>query len=227
MHDVRATFEFTTNPQPRTIVGVVADVKQTTLDEGSVAQVYVPVSQMAYPGLTFVVRTDGDPLALVPAIKEAAKAVDPGATLNGIRTMQDVVAQSLARQRFSMALIGTFAALALVLAVVGLYGVLALTVEQRRREIGVRLALGATPGDVVRMVLWEGSRVVAVGLVVGTGGALAVMRVLGSLLYGVSSTDPRIFACAFAAIAAVTLAATYVPARRAARLDPRTALAAD
>ena len=226
-HDVRATFEFTLNAQPRTIVGVVGDVKQTTLDEESVAQVYVPVSQMGYPGLAIVVRTKGDPLALVSAVKQAVHAADPGATLNDIRTMQDVVAQSLARQRFSMTLIGTLAALALVLAVVGLYGVLALIVEQRRREIGVRLALGATPGHVVRMVLWEGSRVVAVGLVVGTAGAFAVMRVLGSLLYGVSTTDLPTFACAFAVIAVVALGATYVPARRAARLDPRTALMAD
>jgi len=153
--------------------------------------------------------------------------VDAGATLNDIRTMEDVVAQSLARQRFSMTLIGTFAALALLLAGVGLYGVLALIVGQRRREIGVRLALGATRADVVRMILGEGARVVAFGLVAGIAGALAVMRVLGALLYGVSTTDPLTFACAAAFVAAVALVATYVPARRAARVDPRTALMAD
>jgi predicted permease len=226
-HDVRATFEFTSNPSPRTIVGVVDDVKQTALDEEAVAQVYVPTSQMAYPGLTFVVRTNGDALGTVSAVKQAAHAADPGATLNDIRTMEDVVAQSLMRQRFSMTLIGTLAALALVLAIVGLYGVLALIVGQRRREIGVRLALGARPADVVRMILAEGARVVALGLIVGIGGSLAVMRVLGTLLYGVSTTDPMTFACASAVVAVVALAATYVPARRAARLDPRTALASD
>jgi predicted permease len=226
-HDVRVTFEFTSNPSPRTIVGVVDDVKQTALDEEAVAQVYVPESQMAYPGLTFVVRTSGDALGTVSAVKQAAHAADPGATLNDIRTMEDVVAQSLMRQRFSMTLIGTLAALALVLAIVGLYGVLALIVGQRRREIGVRLALGARPSDVVRMILAEGARVVALGLIVGIGGSLAVMRVLGTLLYGVSTTDPMTFACASAVVAVVALAATYVPARRAARLDPRTALASD
>jgi putative ABC transport system permease protein len=226
-HEVRATFEFTTNPSPRTIVGVVDDVKQTALDEETGAQVYVPQSQMAYPGLTLVVRTKGDALGAVSAVKQAVQAVDRGATLNDIRTMEDVVAQSLARQRFTMTLIGTFAALALLLSIVGLYGVLTLIVGQRRREIGVRLALGATPADVVRMILGEGTRVVALGLIVGIGGALAATRVLGALLYGVSTTDPLTFASASAVVAAVALAAIYVPARRAARLDPRTALAAD
>jgi putative ABC transport system permease protein len=226
-HEVRAMFEFTRNPAPRTIVGVVADVKQTALDEESVAQVYVPQSQMSYPGLTFVVRTDGDPRAALPAIKEAMHAADPVATLNDIRTMENVVAQSLARQRFSMTLIGSFAALALVLAIVGLYGVLALIVGQRRREIGVRLALGATPADIVRMILGEGARVVTLGLIAGIAGALAVTRVLGAMLYGVSTTDPMTFAGASVVVAAVALAATYAPARRAARLDPRAALEAD
>src|SRR4030095_8138132 len=170
---VRAMFEFTSNPAPRTIVGVVDDVKQTALDEQTRAQVYVPQSQMSYPGLAFGVRTKGAALGALSAFKQAVHAVDPGAMLNDVRTMEDVVAQSLARQRFSMTLIGTFAALALVLAGVGLYGVLALIVGQRRREIGVRLALGATPGDVVRMILGEGARVVALGLIVGIGGALA------------------------------------------------------
>jgi ABC-type antimicrobial peptide transport system permease subunit len=126
-----------------------------------------------------------------------------------------------------MTLIGTLAALALVLSIVGLYGVLALIVGQRRREIGVRLALGATPADVVRMILREGARVVALGLIVGIGGSLAVMRVLAALLYGVSTTDPLTIACASAIVAVVALAVTYLPARRAARLDPRSALAGD
>jgi putative ABC transport system permease protein len=226
-HDLRATFEFTSNPSPRTIVGVVDDVKQTALDEEAVAQVYVPESQMSYPGLTFVVRTHGDALGAVSVVKQAVHAADPGATLNDIRTMEDVVAQSLMRQRFSMTLIGTLAALALVLSIVGLYGVLALIVGQRRREIGVRLALGASPADVVRMILAEGARVVALGLIAGIGGSLAVMRVLAALLYGVSTTDPLTIACASAVVAVVALAVTYLPARRAARLDPRAALAGD
>ena len=225
--ELRATFEFTNNPTPRTIVGVVDDVKQTGLDADVDNQVYVPQSQMAYPGLAFVVRTIGDPLTAVPLVKQVASAVDPGATLNDIRTMSDVVSQSLARQRFSMTLIGTFAVLALVLAIVGLYGVLALIVGQRRREIGVRLALGAKPSDVVRLVLGEGARVTAVGVVVGVGGALAMTRVLQALLYGVSTTDAATFAGAAVVVILVALGATYAPARRAARVDPKAALVAD
>ena len=225
--EVRVTFEFTRNPPPRTIVGVVENVKQMALDEEAVSQFYVPESQMTYPGLTFVLRTRGDPLAAVGAVKQAVAAVDPLATLNDIRTMEDVVSQSLARQRFSMTLIGTFAALALFLAIVGLHGVLALLVGQRRREIGVRLALGARPIDVVRMIMGEGARVTAVGAVAGVVGALAVTRVLGALLYGVSTTDALTFVGAPLLVGAVALAATYAPARRAARVDPRAALTAD
>lgn len=225
--DVRVTFEFTNNPAPRTIVGVVENVKQTALDEEVGSQFYVPESQLSYPGLTFVLRTRGDPLAAVGAVKQAVAAVDPLATLNDIRTMEDVVSQSLARQRFSMTLIGTFAALALVLAIVGLHGVLALIVGQRRREIGVRLALGARPIDVVRMIMGEGARVTALGAAAGVAGALAVTRVLGALLYGVSTTDVFTFVGAPLVVAVVAIAATYAPARRAARVDPKAALAAD
>jgi ABC-type antimicrobial peptide transport system permease subunit len=153
--------------------------------------------------------------------------VNPSATINDVRTMDDVVAESLSRQRFQMTLIGTFAVLALVLATVGLYGVLAVIVGQRRREIGVRLALGATPRAVVRMLLGEGARIAAVGVVLGLAGAFALTRVLQSLLYGISSTDAATFTAAAVFVAAVALVATWMPARRAARVDPRTALASE
>jgi putative ABC transport system permease protein len=223
-----AMFEFTRDRPPRTIVGVVDVVKQTSADEEPTAQVYVPVSQMTYPGLTLVVRASGsaarDPRSLLGLVKREVRAVDPSATVNEVRTMDDVVSLSLARQRFSMALIGVFAALALVLAIVGLYGVLALIVGQRQREIGVRLALGAPPRTVVRMILREGAAMAGVGVVLGIGGALALTRTMGSLLYGISTTDVWTFGGAAALVATVALGATYVPARRAARVDPRTAL---
>ena len=126
-----------------------------------------------------------------------------------------------------MTLIGTFASLALILTIVGLYGVLSLAVRQRQREIGVRLALGADPGNVVAMVVADGARVTAVGILVGIAGAIAATRVLASLLYGVSTTDAMTFVGAAAVVAAVALTATYVPARRAAGIDPREALTAD
>lgn len=226
--EVRATFEFVRSRPPRTIVGVVDDVKQQSLEDEPKSQVYVPVAQYPYPGLTFVMRVAGaDPLAAVPAIRRAVREVNPAATINDVRTMESVVSESLARQRFSMTLIGAFAALALVLAIVGLYGVLALIIGQRRREIGVRLALGASPAAVVRMVLGDGARVVAAGVIVGLAGAFALTRVLESLLYGVTATDASIFTTAAVFVAIAALAATWAPARRAARVDPRTALAAD
>ncbi|MEX2154974.1 MAG: ABC transporter permease [Gemmatimonadaceae bacterium] len=225
--EVNATFEFTRNRPPRTIVGVADDVKQMSLDDEPASQVYVPVSQMAYPGLTLVLRTSGQPLGALAIVRREVRAVNPAATVNDVRTMESVVSHSLARQRFSMTLIAVFAALALVLAIVGLYGVLALIVGQRRREIGVRLALGAKPSDVVWMVVSEGARVTAVGVVLGIGGSLALTRVLGSLLYGISTTDVVTFVGAGVVVAIVALGATFAPARRAARVDPKAALMAD
>jgi ABC-type antimicrobial peptide transport system permease subunit len=160
-------------------------------------------------------------------VKQAVREVNASAAIRDVRTMDEVVSESLARQRFSMTLIGTFAVVALVLAMVGLYGVLALIVGQRRREIGVRLALGASPGTVVGMLLGEGVRVAALGVVVGLASAYALTRVLQSLLYGISSTDPMTFAGAALFVGVVAVAATWLPARKAARVDPRSALAAD
>jgi predicted permease len=222
--EVRATFEFTRNPAPRVIVGVVGDVKQSSLDEVAVAQVYVPQSQMSYPGLTLVVRTTGAPLGAVPMLKNVVRSVAPTAMVREIRTMQDVVSQSLERQRFSMTLIGIFAALALVLAIVGLYGVLALLVGRRQREIGVRMALGATRAAVVRFIVGEGARVAALGVLLGLAGAYALTRTLRSLLYGVGATDGITYGAAAAFVFLISLAATWGPARRAARVDPKVAM---
>lgn len=228
---VIAMFEFTRNPPPRTIVGVVDVVKQISADEEATAQAYLPESQMTYPGLALVVRATGDaardPRSLLAMIKREARAVDPTVTVNDVRTMDDVVSQSLVRQRFNMTLIGVFAALALVLSIVGLYSVVALIVGQRQREIGVRLALGAQPGTVVRMILGEGAAMAAVGVVLGIGGALALTGAMTSLLYGITPTDAWTFTGAAALVTVVALGASYVPARRAARVDPRTALAGE
>ena len=213
--------------RPRLIVGVVENVKQSTLDEQPGMQAYVPESQMTYPGLTLVVRARSTATSALSAIKEAITGVAPTALLSNVRTMDEVLSQSLARQRFSMTLIGTFAVLALLLAVVGLYAVLALIVTERRREIGVRLALGAEPPDVVRLVLGEGARVVAVGILLGVGGAFAATRVLGALLYGIGAADVPTYLAAAGIVALTALAATYVPARRASRVDPKAALVAD
>jgi len=226
--EVTALFEFARDRPPRVIVGVVDDVKTVSLDADAPSQVYVPLSQLPAFALTLVVRVSGaDPLAAVPLVRQTVHEVSSSATLKEIRTFESVVAGSLARQRFNMTLIATFAVLALVLAFVGLYGVLALIVGQRRREIGVRLALGATPESVVRALLGEGARVVAMGVAIGLAGAFALTRVLSSMLYGVSTTDGSTFAGAAAFVGLVAVLATWIPARRASQVDPRTALAAE
>ena len=225
--EVQALFEPQDRP-PRVIVGVVDDVKNVSLDADARAQVYVPLSQVPTFSLTLLLRvSDSDPLTVAPAVRQAVHAVNASLTVKEVRTFESVVADSLARQRFDMMLIATFAILALVLASVGLYGVLALIVGQRRREIGVRLALGATPGSVVRGMLGEGARVVVIGVAIGLAGAFALTRVLSSMLYGISTTDGATFAGAAAFVGLVAILATWVPARRASQVDPRTALAAE
>jgi predicted permease len=225
-HIVTPTFGFTSGTR-NAIVGIVDNVKQVSLDDDPTPQVYVPISQIPYPGLTLVMRVEGDPLAAVPMLKRELRAVDPSISINHVATMADVLDQSLARQRFSMTLIGVFAVSALVLALVGLYGVIALIVGQRRREIGVRLALGAQPADVVRMVLAEGSRLSIAGVAIGVLGALGLTRVLGTLLYGVSATDTLTFVGAAVVVLLVSIAAGFMPARRASRVDPTVTLRAE
>ena len=212
---------------PRTIVGVVDNVQANSLDEAPSPQVYVPEQQMTYPALNLVVRTQGDPMALLPVIKREIKALDPRLAVSGVRTLQDVFDASLARQRFSMTIIGVFAASALLLAVVGLYGVIALSVGQRRREIGVRMALGARSADVLRLVLGEGVLITVAGIALGLAGAVVLSRLMSALLFDVSATNVGVYAGATGVIVLVTLAASYIPARRAARVDPTSALRAE
>lgn len=229
--DVIAMFELSRTRPARTVVGVVEVVKQVSADEPPRSQVYVPLAQFTYPGLTLVARTSGggarDAASLLTAIKREARAVDPAVSVRDMRPLEDVVSDSMARQRFNMTVIGVFAVLALVLAIVGLYGVLALLVGQRRREIGVRLALGAQRWTVVRLILREGLAMALVGVVLGVGGALALTRVLESLVFGISTNDALTFALAAVLVTLVALGATYLPARRASRVDPRIALAGD
>jgi predicted permease len=224
---VGAQFEYVRNAPPRTIVGVVDNVKLTSLDQEPTPQVYVPESQFSYPGLTVVLRTEGDPLAAVAAFRNTVRDVSPQFAIDDLRTFSDVVSQSLARQRFSMTLISAFALLSISLAVIGLYGVLSLLVGQRSREIGVRLALGATRATVMRMVVAEGSWIAGIGIVIGMLGALGLTRLLRTMVYDVATTDFIIFSAAAAVVAIVSIVAAVFPARRASRLDPNKALATD
>src|SRR3954468_6470785 len=211
----------------KTIVGVVGNVKAASLDVAPAPEVYVPYAQHQVDSLTIAVRTTGDPMAFVPTARADLASLDREMPLAAVRTMDEVVGRSIAERRFTMLLLASFAAVAVLLAAIGVYGVLAYLVSQRTQEIGVRLAIGATPGDVVRLFVREGAGLIVLGVVCGLAGALAVTRALSTLLFGVTTTDPITFAAVAIALAVVALLASYLPARRAARVDPMAALRTD
>jgi len=226
-HQIRVFSDFSGGRDVRSVVGVVDNVQSGALDGPVQPQVYLPEQQMNYPGLAVVVRTRDDPTAALTLVRQQMKETDPRAALDHPRTMQRVFDESLARQRFSMTLITVFAVAALVLAMIGLYGVISLMVNNRRREIGVRMALGARAADVLRMILAEGAMIAAVGVAVGLVGAFALSRLVSTLLYGVSPTSVAIYTSAALLTVLVTTAATLAPARRATRVDPTVALRSD
>ncbi len=209
------------------IIGVVGNVKEGALDREPQPTVYYIHSHLIYTGMVFVVRTKGDPLALADAARRVIRGIDSAQPVAEIRTMESVVRETFARQTFSALLLGGFSLSALLLAAVGIFGVMAYTVTERTREIGVRVALGAEPGRIVALVLGSGMRVVVAGALAGTGGALAMAGLLKSLLFGVGAHDALTFAAVPVLLIAVALAAAYVPARRASRLAPMDALRAE
>jgi putative ABC transport system permease protein len=207
-----------------TIVGVVADVKHTGVDSAANPATYWAAAQFPWSSMTLVIRSDGDPAGLASGLAAQLHALDSELALADVRPLDSYLGDSLARRRFSMTLLAGFAALALALTAVGLYGVMAYTVVRRTRELGIRLALGASSASVLRGVLGRGLAVVAVGIAVGVIGAIALTRLLGALLYEVRPTDPAIFATIIVLLAGVGLVASYLPARRATRVDPVIAL---
>lgn len=209
-----------------TIVGVIADVPHEGLDVAPVPAYYVAYAQSllvyGYPPtrMVQVLRTQTDPLALAPAIREVVRAIDPGLPITRMDPLHRVIEDSVARPRFTLSLVGSFAVLALVLGGLGLYGVLACAVSERIRELGIRMALGARRGEVARLVIGRGLLLTAIGLALGLGAALAGGRVLTSMLYDVTPTDPATFAVTAATLLGIALLACLVPASRALRLDP-------
>jgi putative ABC transport system permease protein len=206
------------------IVGVVGDVRGASLDAAVRPRIYYPRAQEPSGSMWIVVRHRGDPGALAAAVRGTVRGIDRDIPLQDVATMYAHLAQSLAQRRYPMFLLGVFAGLAVVLSAIGLYGVLAYVVGQRTHEIGVRLALGARPAEVLRLVVRQGMRLVAAGLVLGLAGAILAMRVLRSLLYGVTPTDPMTLAGAALGLVGVALLAMAIPARRAARVAPTEAL---
>jgi putative ABC transport system permease protein len=212
-------------PRPREIVGVVGDVRHSSLDMKPAPHIYFPHAQLG-PGLmTVAVRSVGrQPAALLALVRREIAAVDPNVPIADIRTMQQMVTSSVAPWRFTMTLLSVFAGVALLLASVGIYGVLAYSVNQRRREIGIRMSLGAQRRDVLQLFLSQGLAVTLLGIVIGLSGAWALTRIMRSLLYSVSPTDPLVFLAVPLLFAAVALLASFFPARKASRVNPSIAL---
>jgi putative ABC transport system permease protein len=224
------------HPSWVTVVGVVKNAVRSEWGEQPEDEAYLsflqrkallasPHPQEAYA--TFVVRTDGDPADLAPSLRSAVREIDPTLPVSAVETMTAVVSEATARPRFQTLLLTAFAAVAALLAAVGIYGVMSYAVSQRRREIGVRIAIGAEPGAVLRMVVGQGMAVALAGASVGVAGALLLTRLMSSLLYGVTASDPATYAAVAAGLLAIAFAASFLPARRASRIDPMRALRTD
>jgi predicted permease len=206
------------------IVGVMGNVKFGGLNGGETAEIYVPLAQSPWPGGLLAVRTALEPQRMSNAVRAAIHGLDRDMPVTDVKTMQQIAGDSVAQPRLRTWIIGVFAAAALLLAAIGIYGVMSYTVEQSTHDFGVRMALGAQPADLMRMTLRQGLILSAIGVAAGLAGSFALTRVMGSLLYGVKPTDPLTFASVALVLIGVSLLATYVPARRAAAVDPIVAL---
>jgi len=211
----------------RTVVGVVDDVRYNGLGAPADPVVYFPFTQDPFLGMEMFVRTSGDPLRIVPAVRRAVLDVDAELPISRVATVEADIATSIAGERFNTTVLTIFAALAFVLAAVGIYGVVAYGVTQRRHEMGVRIALGAQRRDVLRLVIARALRPVWFGVVLGLGAAMAATRVARGLLYGTSPTDPATYAAVAVLLLSVAALAAYAPGRRAATADPVAALRAE
>jgi putative ABC transport system permease protein len=211
-------------PVMREIIGVVGDVRNRDLSSELRPGYFVPAAQLPFNQMTMVVKTSTDPHSLITAVQREVTSMDKELPVYNVKTMDDYLAASVAAPRFNTTLLAIFAAVALVLTIVGLYGVMSYSVAQRTNEIGIRMALGAQTHDVLSLVVKQGFKLVLLGLAIGLVGAFALMRVIASLLFGVTTRDPLTFGAVAGLLAAVALLACYLPARRASRVDPMEAL---
>ncbi|MDP2577135.1 MAG: ABC transporter permease [Candidatus Palauibacterales bacterium] len=211
-----------------TIVGIVGDTKDAGLDSDPLLNIYVPHAMMPYwREFSFVIRTEAAPTAVARAARSEIRALDASLPITSMRTMEDVLGESVASARWSMMLLGSFAGIALALAALGVFGVLSYVVTQRTRELGIRIALGATSQQIEGMVVRQGMTVALLGVVLGLGGGLATTRLMSSMLYGITSSDPLTYGVVLTLLVSIAGLAVYLPARRATRVDPMLALRAE
>jgi putative ABC transport system permease protein len=209
---------------PSEVIGVVGDVKHAGLDAEIRPTAYWAFPELSFSFMTVVARTDGDPLALAPALRETVLSLDKDQPVADVRSMESLLSASMARTRFATVLMAAFAGMALLLAVLGIYGVVTYIVEERTREIGIRVALGASYNAIIRLLLKQGMRPAGLGIVIGTVASLGLTRSVVNLLFGTRATDPVTFAGVVGGLGGLAMAACYLAARRAARVEPIAAL---
>jgi putative ABC transport system permease protein len=210
--------------KPRQIVGVVADVKVGSLGEATQGTAFVPHQQDPWGIIAYVVRTEGDPTQYVASVRSTLNGMDPNIALAHVSSMTAIRDTALAEPKFNMLLIAAFSALALILATVGLFGVIAYAVSQRTREIGIRMALGAQKRQILSMVMSRGMRIVILGLALGVTGSLLLSRALATVLFDVRPIDAGVYGILFFVLGVTAMLATYIPALRATHVEPLTAL---
>jgi putative ABC transport system permease protein len=206
------------------VVGVVGHTAHEGLDADARLQLYLPYRQVTFPFMAVAVRTQGNPERYVNLVRQAVRSVDPDQPISGVSNMEELLSKSVGQRRLSMMLLSLFSGIALVLASIGIYGVMSYSVTQRSRELGVRIALGADRGAVLRLVLRQGMILALLGIGIGLGAALVLTRLIESQLYGVAATDPATFALVAAVLATTALLANLIPAVRAMRMDPAVIL---
>jgi putative ABC transport system permease protein len=206
------------------IVGVAANVRSVELREEPESELYFSASQTGWNSMSLVVRSSVEPANLSGSVRQIVNEVDKSVPVSSVQTMDHIVSQSITQPRFNLFLLGLFSAVAMLLSAAGIYGVTAYTVTQRTHELGIRLALGAQVGDVLKMILGQGMAVIGVGLVLGLVSAFGLMRLLRSLLFGVGENDPVTFVAITGLLLLVAVVACYIPARRATKVDPLEAL---
>jgi putative ABC transport system permease protein len=211
-------------PAPAEVVGIVADMRNRGVGADIVDELYTPLPQRPWGTMSVLVKTSGDPMQIVPAVRSALQSVDRDQPMTQVRSLEESLSSAVGQQRVSAMLLGTFAALALILAAIGIYGVTSYSVAQRSKEIGIRIAMGAQPRDVLRLILGFGAKLALIGVVSGIIAALALTQLMKTMLFGVATTDPLTMAAVSLTLIGVTLLACYIPARRAMSVDPVIAL---